>query len=192
MELYKVSKKLHRLTEISIITNTDGIHSSDTIVGYIAEDPFVVLCSWIDKYIISFYNQKIYPVGHCSFEYTVKIKDIGSIYEPANISKFHYRDIESFENLNGIMHLAILTEQDKEEYYRLLKSSLDSIPDIQKAIDNQDIINSIYNTYKGNNERIKCILDLAKTTNVYGKDYKIDLLIAYAIKVSIEKSYESE
>lgn len=191
MELYQVSKKLHKLTEISITINTDGIHSENALVGYIAEDPFVVLCAWIDKYIISFYNQKIYPVGYCSFKYTIKIKDIGSIYEPSNISKSYYRDIESFEDLNEITKVALLTKDDKDEYYRLLQSSLDSIPDLQKAIDCQDIINSIYNTYQDDTERIKYVLDLAKN-HIYGKDYKLDLLMAYIIKASIEKTYETE
>lgn len=191
MELYKVSKKLHRLTEVSITINTDGIHSENALVGYIAEDPFVVLCAWIDKYIISFYNQQMYPVGFCSFKYTIKIKDIGSIYEPSNIPKSYYRDIDSFEELNKVIEVALLSKDDKEEYYRLLQSSLQSMPDIQKAIDNQDIIKSIYDTYEDDNDRVQHILDATKN-HIYGKDYKMDLLMAYVTKRAIEKSYEAE
>lgn len=192
MESYTVSKKLHKLTEISVTINTDGIHSEDALVGYIAEDPFVVLCTWIDRYIISYYNQKIYPVGYCSFPYTIKIKDIGSIYEPSNLgSKVYYRDIESFENMNRIMNTVILTNKDRDEYYRLLSASLESIPDLQKAIDSQDIVKSIYGSYKDDNDRVQNMLGILRD-HTYGKDYKMDLLMSYIAKRSIEKSYEAD
>ena len=124
MELYQVSKKLHKLTEISITINTDGIHSENALVGYIAEDPFVVLCAWIDKYIISFYNQKIYPVGYCSFKYTIKIKDIGSIYEPSNISKSYYRDIVLHLQLVRLDPLSCKIQYLSRSLYRHLHSKL--------------------------------------------------------------------
>lgn len=192
MESYTVSKKLHKLTAISVTINTDGIHSEDALVGYIAEDPFVVLCTWVDRYIISYYNQKIYPVGYCSFPYTIKIKDIGSIYEPSNLgSKVYYRDIESFENMNRIMNTVILTNENRDEYYRLLSASLESIPDLQKAIDSQDIVKSIYGSYKDDNDRVQNMLGILRD-HTYGEDYKMDLLMSYVAKRSIEKSYEAE
>ena len=132
MESYKISNKLHKLTQISIVENTDGIHNEDTIIGYIAEDPFVVLSAWINKYLISYYNEKLYPVGYCSFKYTIKIKDVGSMYEPRNImnNTSYFRDIDSFENMNNIIKIAMLTQKEKDEYFSLLSLILEKIPSI--------------------------------------------------------------
>ena len=64
MESYTVCD-FHKLTEVSLITNEDGIHTKETVIGYVAEEPFVVLTAWINKYIISAYNDKLYPIGYC-------------------------------------------------------------------------------------------------------------------------------
>ena len=64
-------------------------------------------------------------------------------------------------------------------------------PDLQKAIDSQDIVKSIYGSYKDDNDRVQNMLGILMD-HTYGEDYKMDLLMSYVAKRSIEKSYEED
>ena len=172
----------HKLSEISLITNTDGIHSESILLGYIAEEPFVVLSAWINKYIISGYKKVLYPVGYCTFEYTIFIKDIGSRYSPANIIKHCYSDISSFESLNPQLELALLdSDGKKNEQFTLLSGILEDNEEIQKAIDYQDAVTATIN--------INSVLSILKNHD-YGVDEQADYLMAYILKSAIEKIYD--
>lgn len=137
--------RLHNLTEVSLISNTDGIHTDKTIIGYVVEEPFVVLTAFITKYFVSEYNETLYPMGYCRYKYSIGIKSLGNCYHPSNFAKPTYSHLTSFESINSsIFDLASLDNNKKHisEYFDMLKTIKTNNPTIQKAIDCVDIINT--------------------------------------------------
>ena len=184
MEIFK-GINIHHLTEVSIITNTDGIHSKEEVVGYIAEEPFVVLTAWINKYLISSYNERLYPVGFCSFSYTIGLKDIGSRYHPSNLTKHYFSDLSSFESMVCSIKVAELYDSNKDEQFRLLSSILENRPDIQKAIDCQSYIDALNDKDDLKQDYIVKIMDTLKSID-FGIDPDLDCLASYIFKQAIE------
>lgn len=137
---------LQRLTSINLVENVDGIHKTVKNIGYVAEEPFVVLSVLLNRYFIQSYcGNELYPVGYCSFKHSLSIEDEGDRRIPRNICKCAIHDIMSFEKINeDMLGLAYIdryyNNSQYEEYIKLLSGSKDSIEDIQLAIDMQSIV----------------------------------------------------
>ena len=184
MESYTVCD-FHKLTEVSLITNEDGIHTKETVIGYVAEEPFVVLTAWINKYIISAYNDKLYPIGYCSFKHTIGLRDAGSVYSPRNLIKHYFCDLSSFESMNPAIELAALDEYSEDEQLKLLSSILQGRPDVQKAIDCQTYIDALNDKDDCKQDYIVKIMDTLKDIK-FGLDPEMDFLAAYVMKRAVE------
>jgi hypothetical protein len=137
---------IQRLTSINLVENTDGVHKSIKNIGYVAEEPFVVLSVLLNSYFIQSYcGNELYPVGYCSFKYSLSIEDEGDRRIPRNLCKCVFHDLKSFKDLNSDMFArayidAGYNKTQYGEYITLLSKSKDSIDDLQVAINMQDAI----------------------------------------------------
>lgn len=184
---------IQRLTSINLVENIDGIHKTVKNIGYVAEEPFVVLAVLLNKYFIQSYcGQELYPVGYCSFKYSLSIEDEGDRRRPRNLYKGAVHDITSFESLNeDLLMLACIDKlyynPQYEEYLKLLSNSKDSIEDLQLAIDHQDIISSMKygadKTYKSN------IKDIVNKYG-FGDDCRISSLVRFVYQYFVENYYK--
>lgn len=127
------------LTGIYLVINLDGVHKDKELIGYIDEDPFVVLHQLLSKFYISGYNNdELYPIFMAGYKYSILIKNEGDSYDYANINKPKVRDIEAFYHRYTKMNLAKIDNKYSEEYLNLLSMATNSNPDLQEAIDLQD------------------------------------------------------
>lgn len=127
------------LTGIYLVTNLDGVHKEKELIGYIDEDPFVVLHQLLSKYYVSGYeHDDLYPIFMAGYKYSIFIKEEGDSYDYANISKPKIRDIEAFYHRYTKMNLAKIDNKYSEEYLNLLSMATNSNSDLQEAIDLQD------------------------------------------------------
>lgn len=127
------------LTGIYLVTNLDGVHKEKELIGYIDEDPFVVLHQLLSKYYVSGYgDDDLYPIFMAGYKYSILIKNEGDSYDYANINKPKVRDIEAFYHRYTKMNLAKISDEYSEEYLNLLSMATNSNPDLQEAIDLQD------------------------------------------------------
>jgi len=184
---------IQRLTSINLVENVDGIHKTVKNIGYVAEEPFVVLAVLLNKYFIQSYcGQELYPVGYCSFKYSISIEDEGDRRRPRNLYKGAIHDTTSFESLNeDLLMLACIDKlyynPQYEEYLKLLSNSKDSIEDLQLAIDHQDIISSMkYGVDKTYKSTIKDIVDKYG----FGDDCRISSLVRFVYQYFVEIYYK--
>lgn len=184
---------IQRLTSINLVENVDGIHKTVKNIGYVAEEPFVVLAVLLNKYFIQSYcGQELYPVGYCSFKYSLSIEDEGDRRRPRNLYKGAIYDITSFESLNeDLLKRAFIDRlyynPQYEEYLKLLSNSKDSIEDLQLAIDHQDIISSMkYDADKTYKSTIKDIVDKYG----FGDDCRISSLVRFVYQYFVENYYK--
>lgn len=184
---------IQRLTSINLVENVDGIHKTVKNIGYVAEEPFVVLAVLLNKYFIQSYcGQELYPVGYCSFKYSLSIEDEGDRRRPRNLCKGVIHDITSFESLNeDLLKRAYIDKlyckSQYEEYLKLLSNSKDSIDDLQLAIDHQDIISSMkYGADKTYKSTIKDIVDKYG----FGDDCRISSLVRFVYQYFVENYYK--
>lgn len=184
---------IQRLTSINLVENVDGIHKTVKNIGYVAEEPFVVLAVLLNKYFIQSYcGQELYPVGYCSFKYSLSIEDEGDRRRPRNLYKGAVHDATSFESLNeDLLMLACIDKlyynPQYEEYLKLLSNSKDSIEDLQLAIDHQDIISSMkYDADKTYKSTIKDIVDKYG----FGDDCRISSLVRFVYQYFVEIYYK--
>ena len=128
---YKISTEgffMHDLTEITLRENYDGIHVKETVIGYIAEEPFCVLTELLSQYYISQYDLvEIFPAGFFSGKYTIGIRNIGSKYSLDNFTKHPYYEVCRFLKYkkDSISLAEIDTDvhpELSEEYIRLLNN----------------------------------------------------------------------
>lgn len=184
---------IQRLTSINLVENVDGIHKTVKNIGYVAEEPFVVFTALLNKYFIQSYcGQDLYPVGYCSFKYSLSIEDEGDRYRARNLCKGVIHDIISFESLNEDLLKRAYIEKlycksQYEEYLKLLSNSKDSIDDLQLAIDNQDIILSMkYSTDETYKSTIKDIVNKYG----FGDDCRISSLVRFVYQYFVENYYK--
>lgn len=88
---------MHDLTEITLRENYDGIHVRETVIGYIAEEPFCVLTELLCRYYVSQYDiVEVFPVGFFRGNYTIGIRNVGSKYSLDNFVKHPYYEVSRF------------------------------------------------------------------------------------------------
>lgn len=191
-----------RATEVILNTNLDGIHCKKTVVGYINEDPFVVLTAWLNEYIISGYNDEFYPINYSSFKNTITLNTIEDRYSYANIIRHSICDLTEFERFYPEIRSCKLTEENDREQTMLLQSVINSFPVLGKAvqfhsiidiIDNKDITKVSIATYL--QSIISDIYSKVSSNENYSNEYILNLssLISYIIKRAnrdISKEYD--
>ena len=88
---------MHDLTEITLRENYDGIHVKETVIGYIAEEPFCVLTELLCRYYVSQYDiVEVFPVGFFPGNYTIGIRNVGNKYLLDNFVKHPYYEVSRF------------------------------------------------------------------------------------------------
>lgn len=189
--MIRTNTDMHRLTLVRLVENKDGIHKQVKEIGLIAEEPFVVLSVFLNKYFVQSYcGTELYPIGYCSFKYTIEIEDIGNRYLPRNICKPAFHDIASFENLNEDMILLAHIDKDTNidkyrEYINLLSGAKESISDLQLAIDTQNLVSITEmqiedpDLYRDN---IRSVIN-----DYWSDNYKIASLIRFIYQYSIDE-----
>lgn len=191
-----------RATEVVLNTNLDGIHCKKTVVGYINEDPFVVLTAWLNEYIISGYDDEFYPINYSSFKNTITLNTIEDRYSYANIIRHSICDLTEFERFYPEIRSCKLTEENDREQTMLLQSVINSFPVLGKAvqfhsiidiIDNKDITKVSIATYL--QSIISDIYSKVSSNENYSNEYILNLssLISYIIKRAnrdISKEYD--
>lgn len=183
---------MHRLTLVRLVENKDGIHKQVKDIGFIAEEPFVVLSIFLNKYFVQSYcGVELYPIGYCSFSYAIEIEDVGDRYIPRNMCKPAFHDIVSFERLNSdMMLLAYMnkeTDKDKYiEYINLLSGVKDTINDIQLAIDVQNIISIIEMKVDEDPDSYRNRIQLAIDA-LWSDDCRVLSLIRFLYQYSIDE-----
>lgn len=192
MERYQCSDLINKLTKVSMIINTDGVHTSEELIGYIAEDPFVVFTILINKYAISYYNERIYPMALCSFSNSLKIEDCGSIYSYNNMDKRYFNNIDSFISIeDDVLIKARLTEDKRTEEFTLFANILSNEDlkcnhltiSLQKAIDLQDFAEMKFEWDQDYNiNRVMRNIMTKISSFEFGQDYETDMMISYVIK----------
>lgn len=151
-ETFMIPKHGDRLTEVSMISTKYGTDREIKVLGYIAEEPYVVLVELFTSYFVSGYNEELYPLFNTSLKHTLFIKDFGNRYELSNFSKQQFHDIDSFKYLTKDLELTKIisdpddnraTEQtlkDAKEYMDTLAIIKDNNPIIQKAINQLELL----------------------------------------------------
>lgn len=135
------------LTKITLITNTDGIHTTEELVGYVAEQDFCILCDMINRYYVSKYNDvELFPANFFSGKYTIGIYNLGSRYNLDNFVKSFYPDMPRFLYNHNILELAEIDDEDIDtvkEYVTFLNNRADEIESIKEAIEYSSAIKAI-------------------------------------------------
>lgn len=135
------------LTKITLITNTDGVHTVEEVIGYVTEQDFCILSDMINKYYISKYNDiELFPANFFSGKYTIGIYDLGSRYNLDNFVKPYYTDMPRFIYNHKILERAEIDDENInmiKEYATFLNNRADEIEIIKEAIDYSSAIKSI-------------------------------------------------
>lgn len=135
------------LTKITLITNTDGIHTTEELVGYVAEQDFCILCDMVNRYYVSKYNDvELFPANFFSGKYTIGIYNLGSRYNLDNFVKSFYPDMPRFLYNHNILELAEIDDEDIDtvkEYVTFLNNRADEIESIKEAIEYSSAIKAI-------------------------------------------------
>ena len=159
----KIIDNKNPVTRVSLITNTDGIHTELDIIQYVTEDPIVVLTKLIGSHFVSQYNKKtLYPMSGVSFDYSLAIDYIGDYYDPATVKPSNILlSIDDLIKFNrDMINKALFKYEDNElndmtedhqvsirtaitEYFEVLSKIKDDNSDIQFAIDFYDVLNGI-------------------------------------------------
>lgn len=166
-----------RATEVVLNTNLDGIHCKKTVVGYINEDPFVVLTAWLNEYIISGYDDEFYPINYSSFKNTITLNTIEDRYSYANIIRHSICDLTEFERFYPEIRSCKLTEEKDREQTMLLQSVINSFPVLEKAVQFHNIID---------------IIDIIDITKISPATYLQTIVADIYSKVSSLKEYTDE
>lgn len=151
------------ITKISLITNTDGIHTESDTIHFVQEEPIVILTKLIGSHYISQYNKKsLYPMNIVGFDYSLAIDYVGDYYDPATLVPFKpFLSIDDFimfarNEINKAKfkyddeELSKKTEDEKiaielgaKDYFDSLGKVKENDPCIQFAIDHHDALNSL-------------------------------------------------
>lgn len=183
---------IQRLTSVNLVENVDGIHKTVKNIGYVADEPFVVLSILLNNYFIQSYcEQELYPVGYCSFKYSLSIEDEGDRRRPRNLCKGAIHDIISFESLNeDLLSLACINKINRndqyKEYLNLLTGPKDSIEDLQLAIDHQNIVSTM--TCYSRDDMSEYVTDIRNIIMKYGfsEDSRVKSLVRFVYQYFIE------
>lgn len=204
-ETFLCKSKLHRLTEVSLISTKYGTDRDIRILGYIAEDPYVVFVELFKKYFVSVYKEELYPLCNTQLKHTLSIKDVGNRYEPFNFSKAQFHDITSFTSLVSSLELAKIindpndnkaskkTLGDAEEYNQTLEIIKENNPIVKKAMDQVSLLR-IYRI-EGNDPDANGGIDYLKNRiNLIHKystdDYETMALLSHIMKMVVDISYD--
>lgn len=202
-ECFLPPKMGHRLTEVSLISTKYGTDRDIKILGYIAEEPYVVLVNLFSSYFVSGYNEELYPLYNTSLKHTLFIRDYGNRYEPFNFSKSQFHDLESFILLTEDLRLTEIindpdddnatekTLSDAKEYMDTLAIIKNNNPIIQKAIDQLELL-EIYKVHDDDSEKTKLefLKNRINELNLYvGDDYETMALLSYIMKSIVENMY---
>ena len=135
------------LTKITLITNTDGVHTIEEVIGYVAEQDFCILSDMINQYYISKYNDiELFPANFFSGKYTIGIYNLGSRYDLDNFVKSYYPDMPRFIYNHKILERAEIDNDDIDmvkEYATFLNNRADEIESIKEAIEYSSAIKAI-------------------------------------------------
>lgn len=183
---------MHKLTEVVLRHNYDGIHATDTIIGYIAEEPICVLSELILKYYVSKYStHDIFPVGFFGWDYTLAINDAGYRYSLNNFVKHAYHDISEFiEHNKPYIELA---EVDKDsnpdivnKYIDLINSSMsdDKIP-VSQAI----FYNGIIQNIEDGQREMETPCEFNKRIHDFFLNINLDCMRANDIEICLDMQY---
>lgn len=183
---------IQRLTSVNLVENVDGIHKTVKNIGYVADEPFVVLSVLLNEYFIQSYcGQELYPVGYCSFKYSLSIEDEGDRRRPRNLCKGAIHDIISFGSLNeDLLLLACIDKINRndqyKEYLNLLTGPKDSIEDLQLAIDHQNIVSTM--TCYSRDDMSEYATDIRNIIMKYGfgEDSRVKSLVRFVYQYFIE------
>ena len=142
---------MHDLTKITLRENYDGIHINEKTLGYVAEEPFCVLCELLCKYYVSQYDlMEVFTPGFFPGRYTIGIYNVGSKYLRDNFVKHPYYDLSTFlEDNHGFdfkLHEAEVESDDSpitKKYIEFLNMSSQKDYIMMMAFEYQDIIQDV-------------------------------------------------
>ena len=142
---------MHDLTKITLRENYDGIHIKENTIGYIAEEPFCVLCELLCKYYVSQYDlMEVFVPGFFPGKYTIGIYNVGSRYLLDNFTKHVYHDLSTFlEDDHGFdfeLYKAAVESDDSpitQKYIEFLNMSSEKERIMNMAFEYQDIIRDV-------------------------------------------------
>ena len=181
-----ISDKRHNASAVYLVHNVDGVHTEKELLGYIAQDSFVVLAYTIGKYYVSKYNECIiFPAFSVSFDYSLEIKNIGDMHSAGNIALPKFYDFEcmneliqykaelAFINLHSKQTQTTeeieLAQKEYNEYMNMINSAAEEFPIIDKALKASGAFGYLNYT---EHEFAKNETDLEKIKNVYKMVYK--------------------
>lgn len=203
-ELFIPPKLGHRLTEVSLVSTHYGTDRNIKVLGYIAEEPYVVLVELLSSYFVSGYYEELYPLYNTSLKHTLFIRDYGNRYEPFNFSKTQFHDLSTFQNITSDLRLARIisdpsdnnasekTLADAKEYMDTLAIIRNNNPVIQKAIDQTDLLD-IYKIhdddtdYDNTKEYLKNRIALLQKHIT--DDYETMALLSHIMNMIMEVAY---
>lgn len=142
---------MHNLTKITLLENIDGIHVNERIIGYVAEEPFCVLCELLCKYYVCKYDtMEVFVPGFFPGKYMLGIYNIGSRYLLDNFTKNVYHDLTSFleeeHSLDFELDKASVEPDSSpitKKYIEFLNISCDEEKTMRMAFEYQDIIRDV-------------------------------------------------
>ena len=160
------------LTKITLITNTDGVHTTEEVIGYVAEQDFCILSDMINQYYISKYNDiELFPANFFSGKYTIGIYNLGSRYDLDNFVKSYYPDMPRFIYNHKILERAEIDNDDIDmvkEYATFLNNRADEIESIKEAIE-----------YKKKHNICRIKLNYVVIKNINDSKSDIDKMVEY-------------
>lgn len=165
---------MHHLTKVTLLENIDGIHVKEKTLGYVAEEPFCVLCELLCKYYVCKYNSlEVFVPGFFPGNYMLGIYDVGSLYLVDNFTKNIYHDLTTFLEIEHSLDFELekaLVESDSspvtKKYIEFLKISFDEEKIMKLAFDYQDIIQNITQGDETNEEYNKRIHSYFTNKNI--------------------------
>ena len=203
-EIFLPPKLGHRLTEVSLISTHYGKDRDIKVLGYIAEEPYVIFVELFSSYFVSGYYEELYPLYNTSLKHTLFIRDYGNRYEPFNFSKPQFHDISSFKNLAHDLKLAEIindpsdnkasekTLADAKEYMDTLAIIKNNNPVVQKAIDQVELL-EIYKIHDEDTDYNNKVEFLKNRISMIEKhitdDYETMALLNYIMKMIIDVVY---
>ena len=135
------------LTKVCLVYNEDGVHRKEELIGYVIEEPFVVLTYFLCSHFVSTYKEELYPIGYTGFKHSLAIYDEGNYNLHRNFTKSAFANMHDFIRLNqDMIDLANTTNYSDAvttEYLGYLALAKDRIPDIQQAIDWVEVLGLI-------------------------------------------------
>lgn len=196
-----------RLTEVSLISTKYGTDRNIKVLGYIAEEPYVVLVELIASYFVSGYNEELYPLCNTSLKHTLFIKDYGNRYEPMNFARPQFHDIDSFIVLTGsdlrLTRIIDPKEEDmyensekhmmhRKEYLNTLNIIRKTNPIIQKAINQVELLDiyKIYDNDRDDDTKLSLLKSrINKLSSYVTDDYETMALLSHIMKMIIRIAY---